>query len=138
VVGRQIEFAGPARDAGALLDGHQPVVLAQILADLAGHGEQRPRGLLDIAQHAVQRFFGDLGIVPERDQHLLLTLQLLQQVGFQIGAARHLEDLEQREQRHMVVMLVGARDEMARALEQVFEAQQRADALVERIFVGDH
>ena len=52
VVGGQVELAGAAGDAGALLDRHQPVVLAQVLADLAGHREQRLRRLLDVAQHA--------------------------------------------------------------------------------------
>jgi len=60
MIGRQVEFAGAARDAGALLDRHQPVVLAQVLSDLAGHGEQRRRRLLDVAQHARQRLFRDL------------------------------------------------------------------------------
>jgi hypothetical protein len=38
----------------------------------------------------------------------------------------------------VVIVRVAARDEMARALEQVFQAQQRSDALVERVFVSDH
>ena len=37
----------------------------------------------------------------------------------------------------MVVERVGARDEMARALEQILQAQQGPDALVERILVRD-
>ena len=49
-----------------------------------------------------------------------------------------LEDLEQRQQRHVVVVRVGAGDEMPRALEQVLQPQQRPDALVQRVFVGDH
>ena len=138
VVGGQVELARAAGDPGALLDRHQPFVLAQVLADLAGHREQRRRGLLDVAQHAGERFLGDVGIVAERQQHLLLALELLQQVRLEVGAARDLEDLEQREQRHVVVVRIGARDEMARALEQVLQPQQRADALVQRILVGDH
>ena len=85
-----------------------------------------------------ERVLGDVGVVAERQQHLLLALELLQQVGLQVGAARHLHDLEQREQRHVVVVRLGARDEVARALEQVLQAQQRPDALVERVLVGDH
>ena len=138
VVGGQVELAGAARDPGALLDRHQPVVLAQVLADLAGHREQRRGGLLDVAQHAVERVLGDLRVVAEGQQHLLLPLEFLQQVRLQVRAARHLQDLEQREQRDVVVERIGARDEVARALEQVLQAQQRADALVERVFVGDH
>ena len=35
------------------------------------------------------------GLFAERQQHLLLPLELLQQVGLEVGAAGHLEDLEQ-------------------------------------------
>jgi len=37
----------------------------------------------------------------------------------------------------MVVERVGARDEMARALEQILQAQQGPDALVERVLIRD-
>jgi hypothetical protein len=37
----------------------------------------------------------------------------------------------------VVVERVGARDEMARALEQILQAQQGPDALVERVLVRD-
>jgi hypothetical protein len=35
----------------------------------------------------------------------------------------------------MVVELIGAGDEMARALEQILQPQQGPDALVERVFI---
>jgi hypothetical protein len=38
----------------------------------------------------------------------------------------------------VVVERIGARDEMARALEQILQAQQRPDALVERVLVRDN
>ena len=40
MVGRQIEFTHAARYARALLDTHQPIVLAQLLTDFAGSLEQ--------------------------------------------------------------------------------------------------
>jgi len=67
-----------------------------------------------------------------------LPLEFLQQVGFEIGAPGNLEDLEQRQQRNVVVERVGARDEMARTLEQILQAQQRPDAFIERILVRDN
>ena len=70
-------------------------------------------------------------------QHLLLALEFLQQVGLEVGTPGNLEDLEQRQERYVVVERVGARDEMARALEQILQAQQGPDALVERILVRD-
>ena len=66
---------------------------------------------------------------------MLLALEFLQQVRFQVGAPRNLEDFEQRQQGYMMVERVGARDEMARALEQILQAQQGPDALVKRVLV---
>jgi hypothetical protein len=101
-------------------------------------GEQRRGGLLDVAQHVRERIRGDVGVVAKRQQHLLLALELLQQVGLQVGAPRHFEDLEDGQQRDVVIERVGAGNEMARALEQVLQAQQRPDAFIERILVADH
>ena len=48
VVGGQIELAHATGNRGAALDAHQPFVFAQVLADLAGHREQRAGGLFDL------------------------------------------------------------------------------------------
>jgi hypothetical protein len=64
-----------------------------------------------------------------------LALQFLQQVGLEVRAPGDLEDLEQRQQRDVVVERVGARDEMARALKQILQAQQGPNALVERVLI---
>jgi hypothetical protein len=138
MVRRQIELAGAARDAGALLDRHEPVVFPQVLPDLAGHGEQCGGGLLDVLDYAEQSILRNVRVVLERQQDLLLPLQLLQQVRLEIGAACNLENLEQRQQRDVMVVLIRQADEMTRALEQVFKAQERADTLVEGVLVGDH
>ena len=138
VIRGQIEFAHAAGNAGALLDRHQPFVLAQILTDLAGHVEQRRTRLLDFGNDLIQHVLGDFRIVAERQQHLFLPLQFLQQVRFQVGAARDLEDFEQREQRGVVIDRILAGEKEARAIEQVLQAQQRADAFVEGILVSDH
>jgi len=42
------------------------------------------------------------------------------------------------EDRHVVIERIGARDEMARALEQILQSQQGPYALVERVLVSDH
>jgi hypothetical protein len=64
-----------------------------------------------------------------------LALKFLQQVGFQVGAPGDLEDLEQREQCYVVVERIGTGYEMARALEQILQAQQGPNALVERVLI---
>ena len=64
-----------------------------------------------------------------------MALEFLQQVGFEVGAPGYLEDLEQREQRNVVIELIGAGDEMARSLKQILQPQQGPDALVERVLI---
>ena len=71
-------------------------------------------------------------------EHLLLPLELLQEVGLEIGARRDVGDLEQREQRRVMIGRRVLRGEVADAREQILEAHQRADALVQRMLVADH
>ena len=123
VIRGQIEFAHAPGNAGALLDRHQPLVLAQILADLAAHVEQRRARLLYIGNDLIQHFLGDFRIVAERQQHLLLPLQFLQQVRFQVGAARDLENFESRKQCRMVIQRIVAGEKEACAVEQILQAQ---------------
>jgi hypothetical protein len=135
MVGGQVEFADAAGNRGAALDAHQPVVLAQVVADLALHVEQRGGGLLDLVERAGKRRLGDVGIVAEGQQDLALALEFLHQVELEVGAAGDIEDLEQRHQRDVVLLRVVRSDEVAGLVEQVLQAQQSANALVERIFV---
>jgi hypothetical protein len=98
VIGRQVEFADPAGNGGATLDAHQPVVLAQVLADLAMRGKQGGRRLFDFVEGAGQRLFGDFGVVAEGEQRLALALEFLDQVHLEVGTAGDFENLEQRHQ----------------------------------------
>ena len=49
VISRQIELADAAGDARALLDGHEPLVVAQMLAYLAGLREKTCADRIDLA-----------------------------------------------------------------------------------------
>ena len=138
VIRGQVELADAAGNVGALPDAHQPLVLAQLLPDLARGLEQSRGGLVDLPQHVVERFLRHLGIVAQRLERVLLALQLLQQVGFEVGAPRHLEDLEDRKQRDVVLVRVVLVQEIVDALEQILEPQQRAHALAQWILVADH
>ena len=138
MVGGQVEFADAAGDRGATLDAHQPVVLAQVVANLALHVEQRRRGLLDLVERAGEGRLGDVGVVAEGQQDLALPLEFLHEVELQVGAAGDIEYLEQRHQRDMMLQRAIGADEVPRLVEQVLQAQQCANALVQRIFVGDH
>ena len=117
VVGRQIEFADAAGNRRAALDAHQPVVLAQVLADLAGHAEQRGRRGLDLVQRAGQGFFGNFGIVAVGQQGLALTLQFLDEVHLEVGATHGFEDLEQGDERRVMFLRSVAFAEVSRLFE---------------------
>src|SRR5205085_440647 len=82
--------------------------------------------------------FRDVRIVAKGAQHLLLALELLQEVGLQVGAAGNFHYLEQRQQRDVMILRARLADEMARAPEQVLESQESPDTFVERVLVGDH
>ncbi len=138
VVGRQVELADATGNRDAVLDRHQPFAFAQIVADLAMHGEQQRAGLFDFVERAGEGILGNFGIVAEGQQYLALALEFLHQVEFQVGAAGDLENLEHRDKRHMVLHGTFRGSEMRDLVKQIFEPQQRANALAERVFVCDH
>ena len=86
----------------------------------------------------VQRVLGDFRVVAERAQHLLLAFQFLQQVRFQVRAAGDFHDLEQGQQRDVMVLGLRLADEIARARKQILQAQESPYTFVKRVLVGDH
>jgi len=138
VVRGEIELADAAGDAGTTLDAHQPVIVAQVLADLARHPEQRRRGVLDLVERARERILRNVRIVAKSQQALALPLEFLYQVHLQVGAAGHVEDLEQGQEDDMVLLRAVPLHEAAQFVEQILQSQQCAYALIEGIFVGDH
>ena len=80
----------------------------------------------------------DRRIVAQRREQLPLALEFLQDVGLEVRARGDVGDLEQREQRGVMVggRLCGREEQRARV--QILQAHQRADALVQRMFVTDH
>ena len=138
MVGGQVEFANPAGDPAALLDRHQPIVLAKVLADLAGHREKRRARALDIGNDLLEHALRDLRVITKPEQDLFLSLELLQQVRLELCATGDFQDFKQRYQRGVVRARIFFGDKMIGALEQVFQTQQGPDPFVERILVGDH
>ena len=81
----------------------------------------------------------DLRIAAQRRQHLLLALELLQELGLEVGARRDVGDLEQRRAAPRGGRARSSRAAKKRdAREQVLEAHQRADAFVQRMLVANH
>src|SRR4029077_19950093 len=97
MIRRQVELADAAGNARALFDRHQPLVVAKMLADLAGLGKQAAAGGVDLGQYGVECRRLDRRIVLERREQLALPLELLQDIGLEIGPRSNIDDFEQRE-----------------------------------------
>ena len=138
VIGRQIEFAYAAGDAGSLFDAHQPFIFAQVLADLAAHAEQSAARPFNLVEHGFQRIFQYLWIVVQGIERFFLSLQFLQKIGFEVGAAGDFEDFEQDTECGMMICAVIAFDEAVDTEEEILQAQHGAHSFVERKLVADH
>ena len=93
---------------------------------------------IDVAEHLVERRLRDRGVGAQGAQALALALQLLHHLGLEVGAAGDVEDLEQRQQRRVVLERVFLAEKELHPLVQGLHPQQGADALVQRKFVADH
>ena len=69
------------------------------------------------------------------NQGLFLTFELLQQIGFQIGAPGNLQHLVNRRERDMMLQRVVVLNEETELLVQILKSKKRANTLVERVFV---
>jgi hypothetical protein len=107
-------------------------------ADFSGQRQQVGADVVDFGEQRVEHLAVDRRIVAQRRQQLPLPFELLQDIRLQIGARRHIGDLEQRQERSVVRLGRGLAGEEQRARIQAFEPHQRADALVQRMLVADH
>ena len=82
------------------------------LAEVATRGHQRL-----MIDSAGERLFRDVGVVAEGEQYLALPLQFLHEVELEVGAARHVEYLEQGDQGDMVLLRAVGTDEVCRSVE---------------------
>src|SRR5512146_1274386 len=138
VIGRKVEFAYATGYAGPLFDRHEPLVIAQVLADLSVYAQQPGAGIFDLAEHCIQRVFQYFRVVVKRVQRALLPRQFLQQIGFEVGAAGDFKYLEQHPQCGMMVCAPVSVDKAADAKEEIFQAQHGAHSFVEGEVVTDH
>jgi hypothetical protein len=69
---------------------------------------------------------------------VFLTLEFLQQIGFEVGAPSDFEYLEQAQQRDVMFLRISFVGEIAHPVIQIVETQQSANALAQWVFVDDH
>ncbi len=117
VVRGQIEFADPARDRRALLDRHQPFVVAQMHAGLARLCQQCGARPVDVGEQRFEHADFDRRVGAQRREQLLLSLEFLQQFGLEIRARRDVRDLEERGERGMMVRRLALRRKELRAVD---------------------
>ena len=76
-------------------------------AGLARLREQRGARAVDVGEQRLEHARFDRGIVAQRREQLLLPLELLQEVGLEIGARGDVGDLEQRGERRVMLRRIG-------------------------------
>ena len=137
VIRRNVEFAEASRDLRPVLDRDEPFVIAQVLAQLAGQRMQQVQRFADFIECGIKRLGGNVRVVPEGGEHLTLTLELLQQFGFEVRAG-DFEDFEENGQRRVVIMDIRCTEIVRHAGEQILEPQQGTNAFGQRIFEDQH
>ena len=94
--------------------------------------------VVQLRQKGVERRLGNGRVAAERAHVRFLLVEVLQHLGFQVGAAGDVHHLEDGDQRVVVVKRAVARQQLAEAANQVLQPQVGANAFVERVFVQDH
>jgi hypothetical protein len=137
VIGGGVERAQTSRNVGARAQSHQPFVFAQIVIHAPDHAEEGGAGPFDTLHQRCDALRIDL-LDGQREQGRTLAIELLHQVEFEIGAPGDVGELEEGDERGVMIVAVCAPQEVGPALPGVFEAQQGADALGEGEFEENH
>ena len=138
MIGRQVEFACATWNRGTALDCHQPFVFPEVLADLSRHGKARLEDC-SISYKAPESASSEIsGLFRKVSRICRCRSSSLNQIDLQIRPARHFQHLEGRQKRAMMGMAVVAAAEVGDPTEQILQTEQRANALIQRIFVGNH
>ena len=118
-----VKLIGATWDIGPATDLHEPLVFAQMLACFADGLAQGGDRLFDLGKDARQSFKRDPWLVAKADHGLALALEFLQQVGLDIRAGSNLEDVEERQQRDMMVERIWPRNKVLEFSEQILESK---------------
>src|SRR3569623_1390644 len=137
MVGGQVEVAGAARDAQALFDAVEKLVLAQLLAHLAVQGVHAVDQLVEFVEQRAETGAIDAGRVLQRGEGAHLPFELYHHLGLEIGAVEDGENVEQADERIAAVPHRRPFEVSEEFLEQMFQPQESANSFVERLFVND-
>ena len=105
------------------------------MAGFTHHFDQAGIGVVDARHHFVEQLLGNRRVAAIAVQLHLVTIQLFEQVGFQVGAGGDIHDLENGDQGEMVIEWRVAGHQLTEAVKQMLQSQHRADALVEWVLV---
>jgi len=90
---------------------------------------------IEFANHLIQHRLGNGRVATVGVQQVPLFVQILEQVGLQVGTGGHVHDFKQCRQGKVVVKVIHARGQLVQAHKQVFKPQIGTDAFVQGVFV---
>jgi hypothetical protein len=67
-----------------------------------------------------------------------VAIEVLEHVGFEVGATAHFDDFKQRGEAKMVIQGHFSHHELLKAIKQMLEPQIGADSLIKGVFKKDH
>ena len=103
MVGGQIKRTGAAWNGYAVTQCGEPLVVQNVLTNLAHCRVQASKTTLELLQQLVQGFFRHRRVATQCGELLLVTLKVFENVRFQVGAATSFHQLKQGGQREVVV-----------------------------------
>jgi hypothetical protein len=131
---RQVEFTGAARNRAAVLDRREEFRIAQRLQPAGARGREVAAQAAEVREQRRQSRRVDPRAVLVFAQQREVPLQFLQYVAAQVAAQRDREDVEQARDRGATAPLTGLLVVEEGLRIQEIEAQERAHALVQRLF----
>ena len=132
----EIEVAGAAGDADALLDAVQKFILSQFLPDLAMQGMHAVHQGIELIEKLAQARPIDPRGVFQRRQSGHLPFQLLHDLGLQVGAIEDIQDIEQAGQCVAAIPFRPTFETREKFIEQEFQPQECAYSFTEGLFVN--
>ena len=101
-------------------------------------GVERLETTVQLGNHRIECGFRDRRVAPVAVELVFVFFDVFENVGFQVGACRHIHDLENRDQRKVMIERLGTWNQFPQPAEQLLKPQVGSEALVKGVFVKDH